>query len=239
MRRPTWFGAILALFVAALSQAVPAASPESPLSQLLQQLDLGPGEGPRHWLERLGAFDSGLARERLLAVTRDGLVVRALDGDAAHVKMTVDFDDELRREGAGLVLVHNHPSSSSLSGDDLSHLGKAGVAAVVAIGHDGSVYAAARGPRFDALLCGGERYSAVREDVGKLLVREADAADVKRFLTESSTHLAALALARSRYLEYVARLAPDRQRSFERGRLVFGRVVASVSARLDARKESN
>ena len=237
MERAARFVLLLAALWA-VSQAFPTAHAALTLAQRLQQLGLGSaGNRPTQWLERLGVFEGRPARERLLVVNGDGLIVHSLDGEEAHVKITADVDDELRREGADLVLVHNHPNSSGLSKDDLSQLGKAGVAAVIAIGHDGSVYAAARGPRFDLVVCGGDRYSNVREDVQRTLLREADAADVARLTESFSPHLAALVLARSRYIEYIACLAPDRQASFERDRPVFGRVIASVSAKLDARKD--
>ena len=43
------------------------------------------------------------------------------------------------------VLVHNHPSSVGLSAADIGQLSKPGVAAIVAIGHDGSVFVASAG----------------------------------------------------------------------------------------------
>src|SRR5262245_21599319 len=187
---------------------------ESKLEQLLRPLQLTDAARSKQWLDRLGAYESGPQRERLLVVTTDGVVVRSLDGDADHVAITVELDEELRREGADLILLHNHPNSSSLSGDDLSQLAKAGVAAVVALGHDGSVYAAARGPHFDTLLCGGERYSDVRAAVHHMLLREVNPGES---VADDSftTHLAALALAKTGRLEYVPHLAPDRRAAFQ------------------------
>src|SRR5262245_3610602 len=80
---------------------------ESRLEQLLRALQLTDAAMSKQWLDRLGAYESP-QRERLLVVTTDGVVVRSLDGDADHVAITVELDEELRREGADLILLHNH-----------------------------------------------------------------------------------------------------------------------------------
>ena len=107
------------------------------------------------WLDRLGASQGGPPHERLLAVTESGAVVHSLDGDGTVVVITPEFDRDLLRDGAALVLVHNHPTGTSLSSNDISHLAKGGVAA-----SSRSATTAASTPRrevldFDALLVRG------------------------------------------------------------------------------------
>ena len=48
-----------------------------------------------------------------------------------------------------VVLVHNHPANAGLSAADTQQLAKPGVAAIVAVGHDGSVFIASAGPRLN------------------------------------------------------------------------------------------
>jgi hypothetical protein len=204
--------------------------PARGLKALLRQLSLTEA-GSQGWLDRLGAWEGGPAHERLLAVTETGAVVRSLDGDGNRVVLTPEFDHDLLRDGAGLVLVHNHPTGTSLSGNDLSHLDKSGVVAVVAIGHDGSIYAASRGPRFDALWCEAERYATLRKNVRWAMLLEGTFTEGLQFPFESyAAHLAALALAKAGVIDYAVRMAPDRRSAYDERRAAFERIAAIAAA---------
>src|SRR5262245_2983380 len=238
MRRGVVVGLLSIVLFATGSPVIHAAGGEaSSLGSLLQQLTLTE-RGSHDWLERLGAFDEGPVHERLLAVTNTGAVVSTLEGDGIHVTLTPDLDRRLYREDAALILVHNHPSGTSLSGNDLGHLSKPGVIAVVAVGHDGSVYAASRGPHFDSSWCGGERYCDLRQQLSYAILVEGDATVGLRFPFESySQHMAAMALANAGIIEYVATMAHDRRAAYCDQRTALGRIVASASARVAKRSQ--
>lgn len=208
-----------------------AQAPERSLDDLIAGLRLT-GSGTQLWLGRLGVTAGQPGHERLLALNSTGEILGALDGVESRVVVTPAFDGDLSREGADLVLVHNHPASTSLSQQDLSHLEKPGVTAVVAIGHDGSVYAASK-PLASARVrqCDPECYAKVRDEVSKALRLELpqmapDASAAASF----STHLTLLALAKAGYYDYFSRMASDRRLIFERHAVAFGRVVASARA---------
>src|SRR5262249_38195439 len=113
------------------------------LGLLVTRLGLS-DHGIRTWLKRLEG-ESGSAGERLLVLNASGEQLAERSGGATAVVLGREMDDLLRTPAAGLVLVHNPPASIGLSDADLSQLAKPGVAAIVAIGHDGSVYIAAAG----------------------------------------------------------------------------------------------
>ena len=211
-----------------------ASAPPHPLADLLDGLRLT-GGGVQEWLGRLGVTAGQPAHERLLAVNSTGEIVGALDGVESQVVVTPEFDRDYIREGAGLVLVHNHPASTSLSQQDLAHLDSPGVSAVVAIGHDGSVYAAAKPLASGrARHCDPECYAKARDEVGKVLRLELghitqDGAAAGSF----ATHLTLLALAKAGYYDYLSLMASDRRLIFDRHAAAFGRVVASARAVVD------
>jgi len=224
---------VLALSAAALAAArVDAQGPPRSLAAIMADLRLTGDTGARDWLARLGVAAGTEVHERLLAVTGDGKILRALDGSDATVVVTPEFDGDLVREGARIVLVHNHPANTSLSQQDLGQLDKPGVLAIVAIGHDGSVYAAAKPQGFArARRCAPECYAQVRAEVSKALRIE-----VPRMATNASTaasyatHLTMLALAKGGYVDYFAAMAPERRATFDAHIAAFGRVVASARA---------
>ena len=116
------------------------------LGVLAARLDLS-ARGTAAWLQQLER--NGAATERLLAVTTSGELVMAREGGRTAVAIGVELDLLLRRPGSAIVLIHNHPSNTALSAADIGQLSKPGVAAVVAICRDGSVFMAAAGPRMD------------------------------------------------------------------------------------------
>ena len=136
------------------------------------------------------------------------------------------------REGADVVLVHNHPANTSLSQQDLGQLDKPGVAAIVAIGHDGSVYAAAK-PQ-DSVALAPMRARVLR--AGARRSQQGAAYRGARMATNASTaasyatHLTMLALAKAGYVDYFAAMAPERRATFNADVVAFGRVVASARA---------
>jgi hypothetical protein len=132
-----------------------------------------------------------------------------------------------------LVLIHNHPHSLGFSADDLVQLEKPGVTAVVAVGHDGSVYIAARGRLYDRDMFEPVQYAAARKAV-TLGVREAL---VAHMLTDERVdahfaHLISLALERAGVIDYYTDLAPERRSQFDTARVAFAQLVAFAASRV-------
>ena len=131
---------------------------------LAARLDLS-GRGTAAWLRQLER--NGAATERLLAVTTSGELVMAREGGRTAVAIGVELDLLLRRPGSAIVLIHNHPSNTALSAADIGQLSKPGVAAVVAICRDGSVFMAAAGPRMDGDFLESHQYFAADAEVSQ------------------------------------------------------------------------
>ena len=156
------------------------------------------------WLNRLtnGRVEPvGNAPERLIAVTAHGDILAEIDGAGSHVVLGVALDARCLQPGAEIVLVHNHPSSTGLSLYDLGQLAKPGVRAIVAIGHDGSLYAAAAGPRYPGDQFGDHMYLPARAEAeGELRRVAAYTTDLRAFLP----HVMSTALAQAGVPEFAS-----------------------------------
>jgi hypothetical protein len=146
--------------------------------------------------------------------------VRALKvGTARQVDFDPAFARPLSRPGAGLILIHNHPASSSFSLSDLLTLGEPGVAAIAVVGHDGSVYAATAGAGMDVRALETWGYQRVRDGIlTELGGFCASRPSVASALTGQTDHLVAMALARADVIGYEARLSFSRQVALNRTR---------------------
>jgi hypothetical protein len=213
--------------------AAPSPAPEG-LPHVLATLRLTSGGVPE-WLDRLapGARGPGApaVHERLL-VAQAGRIIESRDGSQTHIVFDSSLTALCETPGAGLVLVHNHPNSTGLSADDLENLAQPGVTAVVAIGHDGSIYAAAAGPRFPAsqfvdALYGPARAAADRE----LRARRSPTANVAA--ASFMPHLMALALQKANVIDYRATLSPDLQFDYARVRVALGAITEAARMCLD------
>jgi hypothetical protein len=202
------------------------------LERLARDLHLT-APGTRGWLEALGVVPRQPVSEHLLAVTLDGRIVATRDGTEAHVTLGPDLDRRLLTPGARLVLIHNHPRSLGFSADDLVLLAKPGVAAVVAIGHDGSVYVASAARQYDSDFFEPNQYGTARTCV-QTAVRDALASHVvsKENVETYFAHLVSLTLARAGVIGYYAALAPDRRSGFETAQVVYARIVVLAASRL-------
>jgi hypothetical protein len=145
--------------------------------------------------------------ERLLVIDRDGVVLAEADGETDHVMLPEGAFRLLSSVDVQATLVHNHTDVVSLSGTDLGQLGKPGVARVIAVGPDGSVFEATAGTRFDhetfeAL------YLKVLTDLKGRVNREArrEGVDLGPIYPNLS-HLVALALDRAGVIRY--RMTPS------------------------------
>jgi len=233
MARASAAGWAIAVLLAVPMSIAPllAQTPPSSLTAVVARLGLT-GPGIQEWLGRLGVAGDRPVHERLLAVSSTGEILGALDGLENSVVVTPEFDGQLVREGASIVLVHNHPANTSLSQQDLGQLEKAGVTAIIAVGHDGSVYAAAkRLSSAKAQRCSPECYSKAREEVSKTLRIELPRMATNAEVAASfATHLTMLALAKAGYFDYFAALPSERRAIFDTHIVEFSRVVASARA---------
>ena len=202
------------------------------LPALVARLDLTE-RGTARWLQQLGAGEGRAANERLLVVTLDGDLLLWRDGGRQSVVLGAALDSLLSRPGGALVLVHNHPSSTGLSPADLGQLAKPGVAAIVAIGHDGSVFAATAGPRMDRDRLQDGQVSAARRDLKRRL-REGWGADglPDGIRMPHLNHLVAQALARAGVVEYWFELRGASRDSYAIAPLGFAHAVAGAAAQL-------
>lgn len=226
--------AVVGVFVVAAGGRAIGEQPQD-LRGLVASLGLT-GRGVASWLERLGGADSSQSVECLLAVHVSGQPVQTRLGDAASVRVDAELDELLLRPGRSIVLVHNHPSSVGLSGPDLGQLAKPGVAAVVAIGHDGSVFAASAGPRMRGDFLESQQYVQAKSEITRRLRAEWSSSGMSAGVSDAQlSHLVSLALAKARIIEYWYSLRGENRQSYEKARGALNRVVLGTAARLKVR----
>lgn len=208
-----------------------AQADRSQLADLIERLQLTP-EGAPLWLERLGA-GLGVRHqvERQLLVSREGDTLLAVTGRERHVPERPDVTLLLSRKGADILLVHNHPRSTGLAANDLLQLVRPGLAAIAAIGHDGSVYVAAAGPRYGGHQFGRQYQAACGEVDRRLAFYLASPMDApsKSAIPAVLTHVVASALERASVIEYRAYLAPARLRALAGLADHAGRAIAAAA----------
>ena len=235
MARYTSVWGLLGVLVAGCPVPAVAQGTGASLQAVAGRLDLT-AAGAGQWRNALGVSPGRAAPERLLAVSPAGQVLRTQDGTESSVALGLELDLLLLDDRQTIVLVHNHPGNASLSANDLAQLAKPGVAAVVAIGHDSSLYMAARGPRYDVDGFEPRQYEVARGEIKKRLLTERGAGAVTLAGGDAHfSHLAALALAKAGIIEYRARLATGSRASFELSRVAFGHVAAGAAGALGRR----
>jgi hypothetical protein len=207
----------------------PPGSGDDELGVLATRLDLS-GEGAEAWLRQLERNDA--ATERLLAVTTSGELVMAREGGRTAVVIGVDLDRLLRRPGSAIVLIHNHPSNTALSAADIGQLSKPGVAAVVAICRDRSVFMAAAGPRMDGDFLESHQYRTAEAGVRQRMELAKMTAASWPDATRLRGHLVARALAKAGIISYRADIRRGGREHLEAERRVLLPLVESVAARL-------
>ncbi|HET7219409.1 MAG TPA: hypothetical protein VFJ02_15235 [Vicinamibacterales bacterium] len=217
----------------AAAQVPPAPGRIVDLARMAASLDLTE-TGVRRWLEQLGAGSLGAPGEQLMAVSPTGTpLLDRRGGSGSSVRLDPELDTLLREPDRSVVLIHNHPASGGLSAADVGQLAKAGVAAIVAVGHDGSVFAAAAGPQFDRDFFEERQYAVARAEVFKRLRAEWPSGRLSVPVSDAHlSHLVTLALARANVVRYWFELRGVNRESFEAARFIFGRAVTGAADRL-------
>lgn len=167
-----------------------------------------PGLPAKFWANVIGDAGRLPDHERLVVLATDGRVLAVLDGGEDAVDIPVSLDGLLEDATTPLVLAHNHPADTSLSGADLALLGRPSVERVVALGHDGSVFEATAGPAFLDRVAFARVYPALEARLKARLAGEAalaGAAPGTGF--DQFSHVMALILARAGVIHYRARLS--------------------------------
>src|SRR5262249_2609899 len=158
----------------------------------------------------LGVHSPGPVSERLLIVDSAGQPIVERDGRTSSVVLDVDLDRLLTTPGRSAVLVHNHPSNVGLSAADIGQLSKPGVAAIVAIGHDRSVFIASAGPATDGYFLEARQYTRALNEVTRRLRAEWPSQSVSVSVSDAQlNHLVARALAQVGIIQYWADLRGD------------------------------
>ena len=163
-------------------------------------------------------------RERLILVAPDGRWVSVTDGPPGATAVDAQGSLAMATPGARLTLVHNHPGGTGLSAPDILSLSQPGVQAVEAIGHDGSIYVARRGPAFraDAYATAAARFTAAARGLPL-------SPDLRATLAGHFAHLVSLVLHRAGAIQYQSTLAGERAHAFRRHALQLGQAVNVAS----------
>ena len=121
------------------------------------------------------------------------------------------------------MLLHNHPDSVSLSPKDIAHLSHVGVSRVVAYGHNGSSFAASRGPDIVRLVEVLEAAKSERERQIKLLSRRGLS------LSGFNAHLLNMALDRAGIIRYEAKLEAKRDKVYIQERVAIDAAIDEIA----------
>ncbi|HEY7473390.1 MAG TPA: hypothetical protein VH679_00140 [Vicinamibacterales bacterium] len=233
----SWICAAVVLFaLVSLGGVLDAGPPEQRSPGTERRLVLPDGRlsglSGAYWATALANGGPAPRHERLLVVMPDGRLLDVIDGERDHVLLPVELSRELSQRKLDVALVHNHPAGVSLSGTDLMHLAKIGVAAVIAIGSEGSVYEASAGARFDVFDDG--LYLGLIRRLQDRLAREAwRSNEDPGALYQHVPHLAAVVLHRARVIDYRVVPSLTAHLAFVRYREVLERVATAEVRRLE------
>jgi hypothetical protein len=222
--------AFLAFVLVSSTWARGSAAPtrQKELQKLATALDLT-DRGVGKWLDRLGVIAGNADSERLIAVTVTGELLFERQGDASSVRVDPELDGRLGDRDQPVVLVHNHPANAGLSAADLRLLTRRGLAAIVAIGHDGSVFAASAGPLFDRDFFEEHQYAVAYGEVQKRLRYDVGPRISGTVSAAHSLHLVTLVLSDAGVLYYWFDLRGAGRLSYDESRFTFANLVAAAS----------
>lgn len=187
--------AIAAPRAAALAKPKTPKAPKETIAKRAERLN-GEGRdyvlenGKRDGFEYLYAFDKSTG----------AVVDKYTSGGVYNVDFTPKLIGAITDSKSKVVIRHNHPSSTSLSGQDTLMLGQfPGIAEIVADGNDGSYYFAARGRRkLTKKAIDGAQAAARRVLQRKVNLREITPEDAGKL----EAHLRNLALNNAGFIKY-------------------------------------
>jgi hypothetical protein len=186
-------------------------------------------------IQALAAATALPAVEYLVALRRDGTTLWQRRGEPGYVRIPPEADAALYEAGAGLLLLHNHPTSVSLSLADLENLAKPGVWAMIVVAHDSSVYMAERGIRYDPIRLPGSLYGIARRTAIDQLDRDRPSSRLTAATIDAHLdHLVVTALHEAGVLRYQAILALQRRRTYGDQRRIFSRAIEAARGRVRA-----
>jgi len=107
---------------------LPSATLRPPVGEQLPNLP------SRFWTQLIGDAGRLPMHERLVVIATDGRVLAVADGRSDTVLIPEPLLPLLESPAMRVVLAHNHPANTSLSGADLEMLDHRGVERVVALG---------------------------------------------------------------------------------------------------------
>ena len=196
---------------------------------VISTLDLT-DRGAANWLARLQWTGNEGPSERLVAVSLTGVPLMEIKGDRSSVHVGAEMDRLLMQAERSIILVHNHPSNVGLSAADIGQLAKPGVAAIVAIAHDRSVFVAMRGDGAHAGSLIERQYEDVRSETQRRLRRALADGVLVADADVHLSHLVCRVLNRAGVIHYWAELRGRARGSYEAARMAFGQVVEGTAA---------
>lgn len=192
-----------------------------------------PGLSSTYWSHVLQDGGRLPDTERLVVVASDGRMLDIVDGGEASVDIPVRFDPGLRDGSLQVVLAHNHPMNTSLSGADVALLARPGVQRVVALANDGSLYEAGAGSRADGPNILPTVYPIIEARVLERIPVEAVHAGVPADAGFSNaSHLIATVLDRAGLIRYRSRMSVSRTAVYVDQQTWLNRVIDVESRRL-------
>ena len=192
-----------------------------------------PGLSSRYWDNVLRDGGRLPENERLVVVATDGRMLDMIDGSEASVDIPIRFDAGLSDGSLQVVLAHNHPMNTSLSGADVALLARRGVERVIALGNDGSLYEAATGSRSNAADALPAMYPVIEARVLERIPVEAIHAGVPTTAGfDNASHLIASVLDRAGLIRYRSRMSVSRASIYVDQQTWLSRVIEIESRRL-------
>ncbi len=96
----------------------------------------------------LAGHQTGTEHLAMYDATTGRVISASTSGRADFVGFPAEIEGRLDDPSERIVGVHNHPNGHALSIQDIAALAKPGLHAVMAVGHEASVYSASRGPNW-------------------------------------------------------------------------------------------
>jgi len=188
------------------------------------------------------------SHEKLVVVDQAARIVARADVTQALLIDRGELGERLLEAGSDIVLIHNHLMGRGLSRNDLAQLTNPRVKAVIAVGHDGSLYAASLGEHLKSLrreeqptaVTGG--MSPSRTSVMEFVATAATQLGQQRrtvsihddVFFSHFDHVVSLVLGKAGAIDYRFVLGVRRQKSFRRFELEFTGLSDDIASHVAA-----